>query len=114
MRYARGLDRRALQRKIDLLERGNDGRTILDLTLSFCLFAGLDRRRDGKLVAMDLFHLHGHTGSFLRDESNSRCTVRVSIKRPGKLSWPSQLVGEVVVTRGKIRTRSKQGLSSSR
>lgn len=28
---------------------------------------------------MDLFHLYGHTWSFLRDEPDSRCVVRVSI-----------------------------------
>lgn len=38
-----------------------------------------DRGRDGKLVAVDLFHLHGHTWGFLRYESDSRCSVRVSV-----------------------------------
>lgn len=37
-----------------------------------------DRGRDGKLVAVDLFHLYGHTWGILRYESDSRCAVRVS------------------------------------
>lgn len=41
----------------------------------------LDRGCDGKLVAVDIFHLDGHPWSFLRDESNSRCVIRVSVAR---------------------------------
>lgn len=28
---------------------------------------------------MDIFHFDGHPRSFLRDESNSRCVIRVSV-----------------------------------
>ena len=52
---------------------------LLLLLLSFLFSTLSDRRRDGKLVAVDLLHLHGHTRRFLRDEPDSRCTVRVSM-----------------------------------
>lgn len=82
MRHPRGLDRGALQREWPIMDRSID-RSINDklccktFSSSSPSFSP-DRGRDGKLVAVDLFHLYGHTWGILRYESDSRCAVRVS------------------------------------
>lgn len=83
MRHPRGLDRGALQREWPIMDRSID-RSMTNFLVVIVIVQSPsppflpDRGRDGKLVAVDLFHLYGHTWGILRYESDSRCAVRVS------------------------------------
>jgi len=60
-----------MKKKIESFEKLNL------FVIVFCI----DRGCDGKFVAVDILHFDGHPWGFLRDESNSRCAVRVSVEK---------------------------------